>query len=340
MRSFLASAVFAAAVMAGSGLPASAAEFEWNHYASVPQAHDVGKIVVKGFDRIRERTNGRLDIKYIFYGETPYKPPEGPTLIRDGLVQMTEWLPAYSAGTYPLLSGPELPLIEPSYVSTPQLHEQAEAAWQTPTLKAFEEGLLDQHGAMRITRVFYEPMNLWFKDGFSRYEDLQGKKIRAFSPEQAEFIRAVGATPVNVAGPEVYTALQRGLVDGTVIGSSAIVSFKLDEVIKTGLITNLQLLSTGILASKRSVEALPEDVRAIFLEEMAAVQEESRAFIPEQELKDLAMLQEKGIEIVRPSEDLYRQLHEVAKQSVWPEWAKRAGKDGDAFLTETASAKK
>jgi TRAP-type C4-dicarboxylate transport system substrate-binding protein len=329
MRKFtLATAAFTALL----ATQASAADIEWRYFGAVPVAHDVGKIVQAGFDRVEERTDGKFAIEYLFYGETPYKTGEGLTLLRDGLVDLTEWLPAYNAGSYPLLTGPELPFAAADYVPTKDLHEQARIGWENPAIQSYENELLGQHNAVRVTRLFYEPMNLWFKGDLDGYADIAGKKIRTISPEQAEFVSALGGTPVAIPGAEVYTSLQRGLVDGTVIGSSAIESFKLLEVINTAYLANVQLLSTGMLASQTSMDTLPEDVKAIFLEEMEAVQAEARAFIADQEGRDLAKFEAGGMKIIRPSNDDYHAMRQVAKDMVWPAWAERAGERSGQFL--------
>ncbi len=335
-KPIFASAIVAATISLAAG-GAVAAEFEWRYFGAVPLAHDVGKIIDAGFDRIEERAGGRLAIEYLFYGETPYRPAEGLTLLRDGLVELTEWLPAYNAGTYPMLTGPELPFAAADYVPTEDLHKKTQANWENEAILDYETDLLDQHNATRVTRLFYEPMNLWFKGDFNGYADIAGKKIRAISPEQAEFISAMGGTPVTIPGPEVYTALQRGLVDGTVIGSSAIESFKLIEVINTAYLPGVQVLSTGMLASKTALDSLPDDVRQIFMEEMAKVEEEARGFIAAQETRDLEKFEAGGMKLVRPSQEDYHHLRQVAKDKVWSAWAERAGEGSDAFLEAVAS---
>jgi TRAP-type C4-dicarboxylate transport system substrate-binding protein len=329
-----------AAFMALFATQAAAVDIDWRYFGAVPVAHDVGKIVKAGFDRVEERTGGQFSIEYLFYGETPYKTGEGLTLLRDGLVELTEWLPAYNAGSYPLLTGPELPFAAADYVPTKELHEQARKGWENPAIQSYENELLGQHNAVRVTRLFYEPMNLWFKGDLNGYADISGKKIRTISPEQAEFVSAMGGTPVAIPGPEVYTSLQRGLVDGTVIGSSAIESFKLLEVINTAYLANVQLLSTGMLASQTAMDALPDDVKAIFLEEMEAVQAEARAFIADQEGRDLAKFEAGGMKIIRPSEADYHAMRQVAKDKVWPAWAERAGERSGQFLDAVTSGDK
>lgn len=311
---------------------AIAEEYKWRYFGSVPMAHDVAKIIDAGFDRIAERTDGALEIEYLFFGETPYQPGEGPTLLRDGLVDLVEWLPAYSAGTYPMLTGPELPFAAAHYVSTAELHEQSRLSWENPAILTFEEGVLAEHDAVRVTRLFYEPMNMWFRGDISGYKDLADKRIRAISPEQAEFISAMGATPITIPGPELYSSLQRGLVDGVVIGASAVESFRLIEVIKTGYLMNLQLLTTGMLASRTSLDGLPEELRAVFLEEMAIVEAEARAFMVEQEARDIERFIAGGMTIVRPSEEDYQFMRQTAMDKVWTTWAARAGEGSQQFI--------
>ena len=80
------------------------------------------------------------------------------------------------------------------------------------------------------------------------------------------------------------------------------------------------------------MNALPEDVKAIFLEEMAAVQAEARAFIADQEGRDIAKFEAGGMKIVRPSEADYQAMREVARDVVWPAWAGRAGERSTQFL--------
>jgi TRAP-type C4-dicarboxylate transport system substrate-binding protein len=70
--------------------------------------------------------------------------------------------------------------------------------------------------------------------GYNKIEDFKGKKIRAASFPQVEFVKSIGAVPVSVVAPELYTGLQRGSVDCTG-GSPEFLTafFKLNEVAKS-----------------------------------------------------------------------------------------------------------
>ncbi|MFN4099044.1 MAG: TRAP transporter substrate-binding protein [Pararhodobacter sp.] len=60
--------------------------------------------------------------------------------------------------------------------------------------------------------------------------DLAGLKIRVSGSAAGSVVEALGATPVQMPAGEMYNALQTGLIDGIITGSSAIGDFRLDEV--------------------------------------------------------------------------------------------------------------
>lgn len=55
--------------------------------------------------------------------------------------------------------------------------------------------------------------HMWLKEPVKSLEDLKGRKMRSFFIYD-RFQRALGITPVNMPLGEVYTALERGVVDG------------------------------------------------------------------------------------------------------------------------------
>jgi TRAP-type C4-dicarboxylate transport system substrate-binding protein len=63
-------------------------------------------------------------------------------------------------------------------------------------------------------------------------DDLHGLKLRANGPLSAQLFKTHGATPTAMGSAEIYTALQRGTIDGAISGMSSIVSRKWYEVAK------------------------------------------------------------------------------------------------------------
>jgi TRAP-type transport system periplasmic protein len=63
-------------------------------------------------------------------------------------------------------------------------------------------------------------------------EDLKGMKMRASGTQAAAYIKALGATPVNMPMAEAFEALERGVIDGTLAPVEPLKAWKHAEVIK------------------------------------------------------------------------------------------------------------
>lgn len=66
----------------------------------------------------------------------------------------------------------------------------------------------------------------------TRLDDLKGLKIGVVTPETAEVLRWAGASPTSLAFGDVYPAIERGAVDGTVAPFAAVEEWKLGDVVK------------------------------------------------------------------------------------------------------------
>ncbi|MEQ9632106.1 MAG: TRAP transporter substrate-binding protein DctP [Roseovarius sp.] len=332
MRTHQIMAAGAALLVQVSG--AYAADHNWRYVGVINAAHDYAKIMIEGFERVEERTDGALRIEYVSYGETPYKATDALTLVRDGLVEMTEWIPAYYASTYPLLAGPELPFVTAELKDAAGFQAATLEAWSTPTISEYKQGIIDEHGAVSLSTQFYDPINIWFTDEVTDIEGMKGKKVRAFSPVQADFLTSAGASPVNIAAAEAYTGLQRGVIDGVITGAGAVVSFKWNEVLESGFTTNLTLLSFDMVAAESKLNELPEEVRAVLVEEMANVEAEIRELMPKAYEEKIAELKEEGLTITNPSPELYGEFHRMAVEEVFPAWAEQAGPQAEEILSD------
>lgn len=96
---------------------------------------------------------------------------------------------------------------------------------------------------------------------------LKGLKIRVAGGAMNKTVAALGGTPVQVAGAEMYDALSRGTVDGTIYSRMALNSFKLEPLMKYS-VDGIRLGSGSIVMamSERSLKALPANLRPALAE--------------------------------------------------------------------------
>ena len=125
--------------------------------------------------------------------------------------------------------------------------------------------LLDDLTAKGIKVFFYLPIGTSFttsNKSISKVDDFKGLKIRAATAGfQAETIKAMGASPVAISIPEVYTALQQGTADGSWTTPDAAESSKLYEVQKSGLYAPLWHPVITFNTSVQFWNSLPADIR-------------------------------------------------------------------------------
>ncbi len=84
-------------------------------------------------------------------------------------------------------------------------------------------------------------------------DDLKGLKLRTPSKNQAAIIKGFGAIPVGMPMPHTYGAIEKGVVDGAVVGISVVNSFKLAEVVKNYIVDLPMGYSPQMIAMNRKV---------------------------------------------------------------------------------------
>ena len=95
-------------------------------------------------------------------------------------------------------------------------------------------------------------------------EDFKGMKIVATSPAMSETIKQLGGAPVPLTEADVYTALERGMVDGRFNMYESLVIFKVMEVTKyrTNNV-NFDVLGGMVVMNKKTWNSLPPDIQKI-----------------------------------------------------------------------------
>lgn len=83
------------------------------------------------------------------------------------------------------------------------------------------------------------------KDGIESLADLEGRKLRSPGPIYNEVIEEIGGVEVSLPVSDLYDAMDRGIVDGTVMAPSALISFRLMEV--TNQIVKMNMYTTPLI---------------------------------------------------------------------------------------------
>jgi TRAP-type C4-dicarboxylate transport system substrate-binding protein len=156
--------------------------------------------------------------------------------------------------------------------------------------------------------------------------DLSRLKIRV-TPVYRDFFSSLGATVMQTPPGEVYTALERGVVDGYGWPMEGIFDLGWHEQTKFRVDPGFYTVEVGVLFNHNKWQSLTEAQRA-YLTEMAAWLEErnsSNAAVNESERKRQA---EAGIETIAFTGEQARHWIEQAYQAGWESIIKQSPKHG------------
>ncbi|MGA7488703.1 MAG: TRAP transporter substrate-binding protein [Xanthobacteraceae bacterium] len=152
-------------------------------------------------------------------------------------------------------------------LSTPMLfknNDHASATVLDPELNEYLLGLGEPKGLVGLGTFGLGASNYAAKSPILRLADFSGKKLRVNATAmEREKMRRLGATAVPMPLNEVMPALQRGVIDGTMSGTSVFVAFKFIDVVKTITVTNDTMLVSLAMVSKAWLDKLPPDLRKI-----------------------------------------------------------------------------
>ena len=146
-------------------------------------------------------------------------------------------------------------------------------------------------------------------------EDLKGLKLRVLpAPGYVIAYEAFGAKPTPMAWPEVYQALQMGVIDGLEQTPSTMVSDKMIEVAKYYSFTSITYNPALLIAGDKFYQDLPTDIKKA-IEESA---KEALAFhsqlVRKRDEEDVEVMRQAGVKINEPN---LTPFIKVVRPSVW-----------------------
>ena len=109
------------------------------------------------------------------------------------------------------------------------------------------------------------PFTIYLTKPVKGLEDLKGLKIRC-SPTLIGFLKKIGANPVVIAPPEVYTALERGVVDGYTWPAGLIKDWGWEKVTKCVVQPGVYNGANVIVMNKKKWDEIPADLQKLLIE--------------------------------------------------------------------------
>ena len=273
---------------------------------------------------LEERTNGQLILEVSSFPELGLAGPDTLQLVSDGTLSMANIYTGYVAGELPAIEVQSLwgiyPDWETMYYSLTDMHPQLEE------MVANETG-----GGIIVNHNWYSGNDQFFfsKKPLRTLEDFDGLKTRSHAAALSDWINGMGADAQFLAFAEVYTALERGILDAGVTGSTPGHGQRWYEV-TTYLNGPLKsLLSTNNIVNAEVWDSIPPDLQQIFIEEGTKSELEQLRLTSIQNVTGVQKNIDAGMELVEFSPELADySLNVAVMENVIPGWLRRLGYPG------------
>ena len=259
---------------------------------SLPEDHPYNITFLEMAENVKERTDGRVTIEVFANSEIGAER------------ELTEGL---TLGTVDLVVSSTAPVTnfvpELSVLDVPFIFKNRETAVGILEGEIGDELFrqMGEHGIIGLS---------WGENGYrhitngkhpvNKPEDLKGLKIRTQENEiHIAAFKALGAQPTPMAWTEALTGLQQGVVDAQENPAIVADQFKLYESKQKYMTLTGHVYSVAMfMMSQKTYDKLPEDLRAIVLEEGQKAGAKQRDLIVEMEKESIQKLKDNGVEII------------------------------------------
>jgi len=245
-----------------NGQDGQTAEIELTFSHFLPPDHFSGQYCQLWADLVEKKTDGRVKVN-VYPAAALGATADHLNMLETGTVDVALFSTAYSPGRFPLTELLTVPFVIPNALVGTQVATELR-----------EQGYMGQEwDDIKLLTIFTNhPYSLFTKDKkIETLDDIKGLKVRTAGGMVTPVEEALGAVSVSVALPEIYEALDKGVVDGLIFGHETLISYALHEQINYVCRLGAGLAVVGIGMNKTVWEGLPADIQdaIIFASEQA-----------------------------------------------------------------------
>ena len=265
------------------------------------------------FEGLRKKTDGSLNYKF-FGGSTLASAKGTLKAVTDGIADGGMIVEAYHRKNLPVnMAVVDLALLGTNAVVVANAVNETVLLNCPECLKTYKKNNIIHFGGYSTP-----PYHLMCKEPLKSLADAKGRKVRA-TGRHANWIRALGATPVSITGAEIYEGLQRGQIDCTVGAEAWLRSYNLKDAgvkyildLPMGTYHGVSLMNVNLdiwdgfsdkekSAIRSGIPSLTRNVLESYVKETKAVREK---------------YSKEGVEWVKPSQEIVDFLAEYRQDEV------------------------
>jgi|SRR5690625_433343 len=287
---------------------------------SVPSTNFISQEgIVYWMDRVEELTNGQVQFQY-FPSEQLGKATSLLELVNSNTVDIA--YTSYASEEMPLSEVATLPGAIPSSVEGSKIY------WKLVKEFLLEEEYL-RNGVrpmFAVTLPNYQIITT--KKKITDLKDLKGLKLRTPGGPLEVAVNTIGASPVAMAAPEIFTAMERGTIDGAVIAETSYKPYQLQTAAEYSTINaNMGSFIAAYSINEDVYESLPEEVQLAMEQAGEETIAHFSSFLDEHVEELIKEFEDEGMEMYELDSETLNALNNKI-ETTWDHWAGKLEKRG------------
>jgi TRAP-type transport system periplasmic protein len=270
--------------------------------------------------KVAELSGGKMEIR-VHPASSLYPGPELLPAVLDGRAEIAPIISPYLTDVLLETGVLELPFM----TQTIEQHRKA-----LDMLRPFITEMAAKRGLKLAAIAAWPSQQLLSAQPVRSIADWKGRKVRVTGAETSDFVKLVGGAPVGMAFGEVYTSLQRGVIDGAITSATNAEPMKFFEVTKNINYWYFSGAATELLViNQKAWDKLTPDLQAAVTGAITAtkLEEKQWADVVALDAKARERVAALGMTVVDPDPAEINKARELAKAG-WNSWLKRTGDNG------------
>jgi TRAP-type C4-dicarboxylate transport system substrate-binding protein len=215
--------------------------------------------------RLAQLSQGRFRAEIVPYDRAGVPSMEMLRLVELGVVPMGTVIMSALGARYPQYSAADLPGLNPDMSSL-----RSHVAAFRPYL---EKSLREQHGVRLLAIYAYPAQVLFCKRPVTRLSDLQGRRTRVSSADQADFVMALGGEPVRKSFARIVPSLENNSTECSITGTMSGHLLGLSRVANHLYPMPLSWALSVFVVNEGAWLAMPEVLRSLLGREMPRLEQ-------------------------------------------------------------------
>lgn len=316
------------AAPAEEAAPADDTVYTFNIDFPNPETASAFKALTDWSEYLKEKSNGRLDMK-IYSGGALGALPDCVSNCESGVTDGFWSGVTIYPGVFPATEVMALPMIgAKDYKVVNKVLNQLLADYPVITDEWSQFKVIALHSSAGSP--------ILFKDEISSIQDMAGKDLRISNAYTTEWFTKKGANPVSLGINDGYENIQKNVIAGGLFFFDQVESSALYEVIKTLYVGQTIYPLNMLCLNIDKYNALPDDLKAIVDESGEFFLNSSIDYFDEQQERMIGVCEDHGVKILYEDADSLAFLQEGA-DAAWQKWVDTIngqGLPGDEILAK------